>query len=75
MSPVRTSLRWGTVRTSRGVKIYFLPTTEAMTYWDGWERMRFKAAMVEPGEVATRHGPFSLHGKNGLMYGRPLPSA
>ena len=46
-----------------------------MTYWDGWERMRFKAAMVEPGEVATRHGPFSLHGKNGLMYGRPLPSA
>lgn len=29
-----------------------------MTYWDGWERMRFNAAAIEPGgegkEVATR---------------------
>lgn len=34
-----------------------------MTYWDGWERMRFNAAAVEPGaaEVATRQVTVSIH--------------
>lgn len=64
------------MRTSRGVRMYFLPTTEAMTYWDGWERMRPNAAGAEPGagwreDVATGHGTSA----DGWFDGRALTFA
>jgi hypothetical protein len=34
---------------SRGARRYFLPTSEATTYWEGWERTRERAEAAEGG--------------------------
>lgn len=51
-SPTLTSGMRGTVRRSRGVRIYLRPKKFATTYWEGWERMSWRADKVVSGMTA-----------------------